>query len=141
MVCLIFRIKPFLIIYLFILDLISTCGSPVSFVCRICQVLLMTCPLVQRERLALALAHLEFLAVRVSRATQHSLRFPLTLPLIFRVSVALHPPLSAHLLVPRHPAPVPSLQQLCQVREQITTIRVFPHEHFMFIHFIFAFCS
>lgn len=114
-----FQIKPFLKFDLYML---------ITFVLfrvyRICQALLMTCPLVQRERSVLALVHLECLAVRANRATQHSLRFPLTLPLISRASVDLHPPLSAHLLVPQHPALDPSLQQQCQVREQKNTIRV-----------------
>lgn len=105
----------------------------------------MTCPLVQREHSVLVLVHLEFLAVRVSRATQHSLRFPLTLPLIYRVSVALHPPLSVHLLVPQHPAPDLSLQQPCQVREQKITIRMGKLKGFsltvLCVSTLFAFCS
>lgn len=92
----------------------------------------MTCPLVQRVRSVLALVHLECLAVRVSRATQHNLHFPLTLPRIYQVSVALHPPLSAHLLVPQHPALDLSLQQLCQVK--------YWGVYFIFIYFMFAFC-
>lgn len=78
------------------------------------QALLMTCPLVQKVHSVLALVHLECLAVRVSKATQHSLHFPLTRPLIYQASVALHPLLSAHLLVPQHPALDPFLQQPCQ---------------------------
>lgn len=93
--------------------------SPVYYlVCRICQAPLMTCPLVLRERSVLVLVHLECLAVRVSKAIQHSLRFPLTHPLIYQASVALHPLLLAHLLVPLHPALDPYLQQQCQVSKQ-----------------------
>lgn len=84
----------------------------------------MTCPLVQKVRSVPVLVHLECLAVKASRATQHSLRFRLTLPLIYQASVALHPPLLAHLLVPQRLALDPSLQQLCQVREQKNTFRV-----------------